>query len=137
MVGGGDASAALAMGQPGTIPEEHSKPKVSVDDVDLSGVKKADQTVGEIFAQTAALAGKEVAVRGKVVKFSQQIMQTNWVHLQDGTGVEGANDLVVTTDAVVAKGDTVLVKGVLTANKDFGFGYKYDAIIEGGQVTVE
>ena len=110
---------------------------MSVDDVDLSGVKKADQTVAEIFAQTAALAGKEVVVRGKVVKFSQQIMQTNWVHLQDGTGVEGTNDLVVTTDAVVAKGDTVLVKGVLTANKDFGFGYKYDAIIEGAQVTVE
>lgn len=139
MVGGADASAALPMGQPGTnaIPEEHSKPQVSVDDVDLSGVKKADQTVAEIFAQTAALAGKEVVVRGKVVKFSQQIMQTNWVHLQDGTGVEGTNDLVVTTDAVVAKGDTVLVKGVLTANKDFGFGYKYDAIIEGAQVTVE
>jgi hypothetical protein len=139
MVGGGDASAALPEGHPAanTIPEGHSKPQVSADDVDLSGVKKADQTVADIFAQKDSLAGKEVSVRGKVVKFSQAIMQTNWVHLQDGTGSEGTNDLVVTTDAVVAKGDTVLVKGVLTANKDFGFGYKYDAIIEGAQVTVE
>ena len=139
MVGGADASATLPEGHPspGAIPEGHSKPQVTVDNVDLSGVEKADQSVADIFAQTDALAGKEVAVRGKVVKFSQAIMQTNWVHLQDGTGAEGANDLVVTTDAVVAKGDTVLVKGVLTANKDFGFGYKYDAIIEGAQVTVE
>ena len=137
MVGGADSSSALPDGHPAAVPEEHSKPAVSADNVDLSNVKKADQTVAEIFSQKDALAGKEVAVRGKVVKFSEQIMQTNWVHLQDGTGADGANDLVVTTDAVVAKGDTVLVTGVLTANKDFGFGYKYDAIIEGAQVVVE
>ena len=139
MVGGGDTSAAVPGGQLGenAVPDGHSKPQVTADDVDLSDVKKADQTVADIFAQKDTLAGKDVAVRGKVVKFSQQIMQTNWIHLQDGTGAEGTNDLVVTTDAVVAKGDTVLVTGVLTANKDFGFGYKYDAIIEGAQVTVE
>ncbi len=139
MVGGGDTSAALPDGHPAAdaVPEGHSKPQVTAEDVDLSGVEKADQTVADIFAKKDALAGKEVTVRGKVVKFSQQIMQTNWVHLQDGTGAEGTNDLVVTTDAVVAKGDTVLVKGVMTANKDFGFGYKYDVIIEGAQVTVE
>jgi hypothetical protein len=138
-VGGAAASAALPDGHPAqdAMPTDHVKPAVTADDVDLSGVAKAEQTVGEIFAQKDALAGKEVSIRGKVVKFSQQIMQTNWVHLQDGTGAEGTNDLVVTTDAVVAKGDTVLVKGVVTANKDFGFGYKYDVIIEGAQVTVE
>jgi len=131
----GGAVASLPEGA--AVPEDHTKPTVTVEDVDLSGVAKAKQTVAEIFAQKDALAGKEVAVRGKVVKFSQQIMQTNWIHLQDGTGAEGTNDLVVTTDAVVAKGDTILVKGVVTANKDFGFGYKYDVIIEGAQVTVE
>ena len=138
-VGGAAASAALPDGHPAqdAVPTDHVKPSVTADDVDLTGVAKAEQTVGEIFAQKDALAGKEVTVRGKVVKFSQQIMQTNWVHLQDGTGAEGTNDLVVTTDAVVAKGDTVLVKGVVTANKDFGFGYKYDVIIEGAQVTAE
>lgn len=138
-VGGAVASGDLPAGHPDAdaMPADHVKPSVSVDDIDLSGVVKAEQTVAEIFAQKDALAGKEVSVRGKVVKFSQQIMQTNWVHLQDGTGAEGTNDLVVTTDSVVAKGDTVLVKGVVTANKDFGFGYKYDVIIEGAQVTVE
>ena len=52
-------------------------------------------------------------------------MGTNWIHLQDGTGGEGTNDLTVTTDATVAVGDTVLVKGLLAADKDFGYGYKY------------
>jgi hypothetical protein len=139
-IGGAPASsAALPEGHPvqDSVPGDHAKPTVTAADVDLSGVEKAEQTVAEVFAQKEALAGKEVAVRGKVVKFSQQIMQTNWVHLQDGTGAEGSNDLVVTTDAIVAKGDTVLVKGDLTINKDFGFGYKYDVIIEGAQVTVE
>lgn len=138
-VGGAAASAALPDGHPAAeaMPGDHAKPTVTADDIDLSGVAKAEQTVADVFAQKDALADKEVAVRGKVVKFSQQIMQTNWVHLQDGTGAEGTNDLVVTTDAIVAKGDTVLVKGALTTNKDFGFGYKYDVIIEGAQVTVE
>ncbi len=120
-------------------PADHTRPTVTAGEVDLSGVKKAKdgQTVAEIFTNKDKLAGKEIVVRGKVVKFSQQIMNTNWVHVQDGTGGEGTNDLTVTTDSVVNVGDTVLVKGTLVANKDFGFGYKYDVIVEKGTVTVE
>jgi len=118
---------------------DHSRPVVTAGDIDVSGVKKAagGQTVADVYGNKAALAGKEIAVRGKVVKFSQQIMGTNWIHVQDGTGAAGTNDLTVTTDAVVKAGDTVLVKGVLVADKDFGFGYKYDVIIEKAAVTVE
>ena len=106
-----------------------------VDDAHVEGVAKAagGYTVQEIFAQKAALAGKPVKVRGRVVKFSGNIMGTNWVHIQDGS--EG--DLTVTTDAVVATGDVVLVAGNLTVNKDFGAGYRYDAIIEKASVTKE
>jgi hypothetical protein len=107
--------------------------------VDLSGIKKADggKTVEEIFAGKDQLNGKTVAVRGKVVKFSPEIMGKNWIHLQDGTGKEGTNDLTVTTAAVAKTGDTVLVKGTLVANKDFGYGYKYDVIMEDATLTVE
>jgi hypothetical protein len=119
-------------------PEGH--PVVQVDKtVDLSGIKKADggKTVEEIFAGKDQLNGKTVAVRGKVVKFSPEIMGKNWIHLQDGTGKEGTNDLTVTTAAVAKTGDTVLVKGTLVANKDFGYGYKYDVIMEDATLTVE
>jgi len=76
-------------------------------------------------------------VRGQVVKFTPNIMGTNWVHIQDGTGSGATADLTVTTSAVVATGDLVVVEGSLTVNKDFGAGYKYDAIIEGAKVTKE
>jgi len=105
--------------------------------VSFTGIKKADKTVGDVYAGQAALGGKEVAVRGKVVKFSAQIMGKNWVHVQDGTGQAGSNDLTVTTADSASVGDTVLVTGKITLKKDFGMGYKYDLIIEDGKVKVE
>ena len=105
--------------------------------VTFTNIKKADKTVGDIYAGQTALGGKEVTVRGKVVKFSAQIMGKNWVHVQDGTGQAGGNDLTVTTADNAKVGDTVLVTGKITLKKDFGMGYKYDLIIEDGKVKVE
>ena len=89
-------------------------------------------TIAEIFAKGKALNGKKVAVRGKVVKFSEGIMNRNWVHLQDGTGdaKKGTHDLVVTTDGTAKPGETVTVRGVLASDKDFGYGYAYSVIVE-------
>jgi hypothetical protein len=127
-----------ASAKAGGAPHENIVPDAPVD-MDFSGIKKPEggKTVAELYAEKDSLAGKEVTVRGKVVKFSPSIMGTNWIHLQDGTGGEGTNDLTVTTDAKVAVGDTVLVKGVLAINKDFGYGYKYAIIVENSDVTVE
>ncbi len=107
--------------------------------VDLSNIKKADggQTVAELFANKAALTGKDVAVRGRVVKFVPEVMGKNWIHVQDGTGSTGTNDLTVSTSATAAVGDTVLVRGKLGADKDLGAGYHYDVIIEDAAVAVE
>jgi membrane protein implicated in regulation of membrane protease activity len=108
-------------------------------DITFSGITKPEggKTVNEIYLQRDRLSGKDVILRGKVVKFSRQIMGKNWMHVQDGTGDKGANDLTITTAVSAKVGDTVLIKGVLTTNKDFGVGYKYDVIIEDAQVTVE
>ena len=76
-------------------------------------------------------------VRAKVVKFSPNIMGKNWIHLQDGTGTKGTDDLTVTTATSVKVGDTILVSGVVVINRDFGYGYKYDVIIEDAKVTIE
>ncbi len=109
--------------------------------IDLSNITRADsgQTIAEIYSQKEQLAGNSVTVRGKVVKFSPQIMDTNWLHIQDGSGSreDGSNDLTVTSNAQVKVGDTVVIKGNLTADKDFGFGYKYALIVEGAEVTLE
>ena len=93
--------------------------------------------IADVFARRQSLAGKEVTVRGKVVKVNNQILGRNWVHLQDGSGsaAERTNDLTVTTDADVKVGDVITVTGVLAAGKDIGEGYVYDAIVEQARIV--
>jgi hypothetical protein len=107
--------------------------------VDFSGLKKADggMTVAEVYQQKGKLEKKQVTFRGKVMKYNPQIMNKNWAHVQDGTGTPGANDVTVTTDDIAKVGDTVLVKGTVVLNKDYGFGYKYELVVENAKVVVE
>ncbi|MBU0731011.1 MAG: hypothetical protein KKE17_00900 [Proteobacteria bacterium] len=94
-------------------------------------------TVSEIYAGKLEIAGKEVVVRGKVVKFTPQVLGKNWLHMQDGTGTSLTNDLTVTTDTIVMVGDTVVSRGILAVDKDFGYGYKYEVILENATVIIE
>ena len=105
----------------------------------VTGIAKAEngQTVAEVYAGKADLAGKPVTVRGKVVKVNSGIMGKNWLHLRDGSGEAGTNDLTVTTAATAKKGDVVVVTGTVAADKDFGAGYKYSVLIEDAKVTAE
>ena len=113
--------------------------KSSQPQIDVSKVEKAKdgKTVAEIFAGKKDLAGKQVLVRGKVVKFLPQIMGKNWLHVQDGSGGEGTNDLTVTTTATAEVGDQVLVNGKVSVDRDFGYGYTYEVLLEDAEVTVE
>jgi hypothetical protein len=110
---------------------------------EISSVEQAEggETIGAIFERKAELVGREVTVRGKVVKSNAGIMGRNWIHLRDGTsGPEGNDDLTVTSpssSAVAKVGDTVLVRGTVVLEKDFGYGYRYDLLIEDATVTIE
>jgi ribosomal protein S17 len=97
------------------------------------------KTIREIYAVKAGLAGRSVKVRGQVVKYNSEIMGKNWLHLRDGSGgvEKNDNDLMVTTSNKVKVGDTVLVEGIVSLNKDFGAGYKYSVILDDAKVTVE
>ena len=131
---GGAASPKLPAGHP-TLPAGTTAPKI-----DFTGLKrtKDGKTISEIYSSSAKLGGKSVKVRGKVVKYNPEIMGKNWLHIQDGTGTEGSNDLLITTATGKAKpGDIVLITGKVALNKDFGAGYKYDLLIEDAKVTVE
>ncbi len=89
-------------------------------------------TVAEIFDNAEKLSGQKVRINGRIVKFSPMIMGRNWVHIQDGTGdpMKNSHDLVVTTTQELKEGNILTVEGILAAKKDFGAGYKYDAIVE-------
>ncbi len=94
------------------------------------------KTVEEVMARAADLKGKSVTVRGVVVKVNLKILGKNWVHIQDGTGSadQKTNDLLVTSssEALPKVGETVLVKGSIATDQDFGSGYRYAALVENG-----
>lgn len=88
-------------------------------------------TVAELFSRRHEYSGKKVRVRGKVTKTSAQIMRKNWVHLQDGSSFQGADDLVFTTQGEMPPaGSVVTAEGVVASEKDFGYGYFYPVIVE-------
>jgi hypothetical protein len=132
---------AIGGGGIGDLPAGHPPidAKATPPKSDFTGLKPAQDgnTVAEIHAASAKLEGKSVKLRGKVVKYNANILGKNWLHIQDGTGSVGSNDLLVTTTGQAKRGDTVLIVGKVALNKDFGSGYKYSLLIEDAKVTVE
>lgn len=109
--------------------------KAVVNAVDIKVDKAAGAnayTVEEVHAKVKDLHGKTIVIQAKVVKISPQIMGKNWIHLQDGSGspMQNTHDLVVTTDAVPELDSVITIEGVVAADKDFGSGYFYEAIVE-------
>ncbi len=102
----------------------------------VKGIKKAKngKTIDDVLKQKKELAGKSVKIRGKVIKFTAEVMNKNWLHIKDSST---GGDLTVTTNAKAKIGDTVIVDGKITLNKDFGFGYIYDVILEDAKLTIE
>ena len=98
---------------------------------------KGGYTVEELYIKKNQLDGKKVKVRGKVVKFNPNIMGKNWLHLQDGTGKQGNNDITVTTRQNANLGGIVLVTGVVVTNKDFGGGYRYEVMLDDAAIAAE
>jgi len=95
-------------------------------------------TVAELFADRDRYAGKKVRVRGKVTKTSAQIMKKNWVHIQDGSSFQGQDDLVFTTNAKMPKqGSVIVAEGLVTKDKDFGYGYFYPVILEESAFSIK
>lgn len=95
-----------------------------------------DKTVEEIHQERAQLAGQQVRVTGKVVKVNNGILKRNFVHVQDGTGAEGTNDLTVTSQQTANVGDQVTVVGTVVLDTDFGFGYKYPTLVEKASIQI-
>jgi hypothetical protein len=123
-----------------TLPPGHPQPEqIAAGEFDYSGIVKAPGgvSVAEVFERTDELNGQEIVLRGKVVKYNSGILGSNWLHVRDGSGAAGTNDLTVTTNATAKEGDTVLIRGTLGKDRDIGSGYFFPVIVEDAQVTVE
>ena len=95
----------------------------------------AAKTVEALNVEKAQLKGKQVAFKGKVVKVNNNIMKKNFLHIQDGTGKEGTNDVTVTSTQTANEGDVVSIVGKVMLDRDFGSGYTYPLIIEDAVIT--
>jgi hypothetical protein len=91
-------------------------------------------TISELFSNKDKYANKEVVIRGQIVKYNDSIMGRNWVHLQDGTESNSTFDLTITTAAQVKIEEIVTFRGKIALNKDFGYGYSYEIIMEDAQL---
>jgi hypothetical protein len=88
-------------------------------------------TIAEVFAGKQDLKGQTIRVRGKVVKVSPNIMGLNWIHLQDGTGAAGSDQLIFRSETEIADlGAIVTAEGTVDTDKDFGFGYQYSVLVD-------
>ncbi len=118
----------------------HTKTSPSKTATPIAKFSKAEDgyTVAELFSRKAELMGKAIKVRGQVVKVSNNIMNKNWIHIQDGTGAPGTNDIIFLTKSTnTTVGDIVLAHGTLTTDKDFGYGYKYAVIVENASFEID
>jgi hypothetical protein len=110
--------------------------KVEKADVDVEPVK-GGISVKELYTKKDDYSGKVVKMKGVVTKYNGSIMNRNWIHIQDGTSYNSYNDITVTSDQKAKVGETIIVEGKLILGKDFGSGYKYDAIIEEAKIVKE
>jgi hypothetical protein len=137
---GSPEQAPAAKGVTEEVKMAHSQKSGHKITVDLSNIVKAEggKTVAEVYADKDKLAGQKVSVRGKVVKTVHAVMGKNWVHVRDGSGADGTNDLTVTIKAELPLvGDLVVIDGTVAANKDFGMGYMYPVLVEDAGIKIE
>lgn len=98
---------------------------------------KDGYSIEQIYNKKSTLVNKVVKVKGVVAKINKDIMGTNWIHIQDGTGKDGTHDLLVTSDTVPEIGKTIIAEGKVISDKDFGSGYFYSVLLENSKITIE
>ncbi len=88
------------------------------------------KTVEALFAEKDTLNGKQVQITGEVVKVNNGIMNRNFLHVKDGTGAVGSNDITITSQQTAQIGDKVAITGRVATGVDFGAGYTYPVLVE-------
>jgi hypothetical protein len=120
-----------------SVDEPHKKPEVKkTTDIKVNPLVNG-KTVALLFKNKKELQGKTVKLRGIVTKYNPDILNKNWIHIQDGTSYKEEGDILVTSKDKVKVGDTVIVEGTLVLDKDFGAGYFYKVLIENAKVVIE
>ena len=127
-------AAAMPPGHPSTDPSAEPADTVTKVAELIEG-----QNIAYLYANKDTLAGQQISLRGKVVKYNEGILGTNFIHIQDGSGdvADGSNDLTVTSQGTTALGETMVFTGTIILNKDFGAGYSFPVLMEDADLETE
>ncbi len=101
----------------------------------VSAADPVQKSIAELYQEKDQLKGKQVKLHGKVVKVNNGIMNRNFIHLRDGTGEKGTNDITITSQDTAKVGDEITAVGTVTVDLDFGAGYTYPVIVEKATIT--
>ena len=101
--------------------------------IDKLAKNAGDIYLEDLFKNKNSYSNKEIEINGVVVKVNKNILDKNWIHIIDGTKTETNSSLTITSTEMVKVGDTVTVNGKIVLDKDFGYGYVYDIILEEGK----
>ncbi len=125
-------NASAAQAPVATDNQEQYKRQAPVEEKKDIKMKPAEGgiTIAELYSKKESFAGKTVKIKGKVTKYTPEVMNKNWIHLQDGTESNGKFDFVVTSEGQAKLGDIITVEGKIGLNKDLGYGYFFDVIME-------
>ena len=136
------AAAPAAVESGAALPSNHPTTDTTVK-IPAADIKVAELTPGQdiayVYANKDSLAGQQISLRGEVVKYNANILGTNFIHIQDGSGdvANGSNDLIVTSTTETAVGETIVLTGTLVLDKDFGAGYTYPVLMDDASITTE
>ena len=126
-----NTAAAPAQDQGGATGEGYTRKPPTIEKKEVKvETAKGGITIAKLFADKASMGGKTVKVKGQVTKYTPGVMGKNWIHIQDGTDFKGKFDLTVTTSSEVKMGDVVTLEGKVALDKDLGYGYFFDVLLE-------
>jgi hypothetical protein len=111
---GGSPPSAQASGE---MPQGHPDISAGAATTAVAAIEAYEEgkDIAYVYANKDELAGQPLTLRGKVVKYNPGILGWNFIHIQDGSGdaAAGSNDLIVTTKADTAVGETIVLSGTI------------------------
>ncbi|MBT8394824.1 MAG: hypothetical protein KJN66_08230 [Bacteroidia bacterium] len=116
---------------PGNI-SPHSNNRLTQNTMKIIKQPENGISIENLLSDPVSFKNEEVIIKGKVVKINKNILDRNWVHIKDGTTFKDKSQITITTSDSVTLGDVLTFKGVVSIEKDFGYGYIYPILIENG-----
>ncbi|UCH80024.1 MAG: hypothetical protein JSW20_09765 [Nitrospiraceae bacterium] len=135
--GGVKIISGPSLSKDASLPDDNVHKNIQTENIQATAPEKGEitraengNTIEEIYTKLNELNGKHIIVRARVMKVSKNILGTNWITLQDGTGSAPDNTIIALSSDIVGIADTVTVKGTVKADINLGSGYTYKAVID-------